>query len=349
MATILSTPATVTVRPPPAPGTSPLSMLAASMAPGTWAQLSTNNIVPALGQTGGASGFIFGYTDKAVWDAQTRRLYYLGSDHNPSPATPRFVQYDDTSNTWSVLPAPSWFPTVVGTAMHGYHHTAIDVAGRRLWHRPYNNFQLKQYNLDSGAWSNLPTLSTEYSAVATGMDFAPWLGTQGWLLHHQTESGTQGSIYRYDPAANNWSRIANKTLTTGDIHNVAECAAVIQRGVFGGGGQAAVSRVDSAGTVTPNVTTAPRSYGINDSIVTHDPVTGEFLFLWGPSNWRKYNALTNTWTVMTGTAQALASPNHTPSTPAHGIVACPCPTYGVILFVKMWNASDGTVWVYKHA
>src|SRR5258708_2672736 len=115
MTSIVSAPTTITVTSPNT-GTSVLARTAASMAPGTWAQLATNNIVPTLGQTGGASGFVFGYADKAVWDSTSRRIFYVGSDHfAPGPGGPRFVQYDDATNTWSMLIA-SWLPSLTSTA-----------------------------------------------------------------------------------------------------------------------------------------------------------------------------------------------------------------------------------------
>src|SRR2546422_7933696 len=61
-----------------------LGNLAASMQPGTWATLSTNNINPTLSNTGGASGIIFGYTEYIKWDPVGQRLYYLGGDHATS-------------------------------------------------------------------------------------------------------------------------------------------------------------------------------------------------------------------------------------------------------------------------
>ena len=110
-----------------------LGDLAASMQPGTWAQLTTVNINPTLTNTGGASGFIFGYTDKAVWDPTTRQLLFIGGDHN---GTARFVSYTDTTNSWQIQTQPSWIPS---TVMHGYHHTAINAGSGILYHRPYHD------------------------------------------------------------------------------------------------------------------------------------------------------------------------------------------------------------------
>src|SRR5712691_8816285 len=61
-----------------------LGNLVASMQPGTWAPLSTLNINQTLSNTGGVSGTIFGYAEYIKWDSVGHRLYYMGSDHNPS-------------------------------------------------------------------------------------------------------------------------------------------------------------------------------------------------------------------------------------------------------------------------
>ena len=60
--------------------TTALGNLAASMQPGTWAQLTTNNINPTLSDNG-VSGIIFGFTEYIKWDPVGHRLYYLGGDH----------------------------------------------------------------------------------------------------------------------------------------------------------------------------------------------------------------------------------------------------------------------------
>ena len=56
----------------------PLGDLAASLKPGEWGELSTNNIVPAITNTGGASGFTFGYTEDIKWDPTSKNFCTRG-------------------------------------------------------------------------------------------------------------------------------------------------------------------------------------------------------------------------------------------------------------------------------
>src|SRR2546425_1150953 len=83
---------------------SALGNLVASMQPGTWAQLTTNNINPTLTDPNGVSKVIFPYAEYLKWDHVGHRLYYLGGDHYGT-GTPvmRHVQYDETTNSWSIL------------------------------------------------------------------------------------------------------------------------------------------------------------------------------------------------------------------------------------------------------
>ncbi|PYV44929.1 MAG: hypothetical protein DMG06_04500 [Acidobacteria bacterium] len=104
-----------------------LSDAAAALQPGQWTTITTNNIDPTLTNTGGASGFIFGYTESIKWDPVTRQLFYVGMDHNQAnpSQTQRFVSYSDSNNTWQILPSTSWMHTGA-TPSHGYDHMALD-------------------------------------------------------------------------------------------------------------------------------------------------------------------------------------------------------------------------------
>lgn len=337
---------------------SALQTAAQAMTPGTWVQLTTNGMVAAFGGTGGASGFSIGYVDKMVWDHVTHRGYFIGSDHAPNPPVARFVRYDEATNTWSQLARPAWFPDLTNTPMHGYHHTAIDWIGRKLYHRPYNNNTTHAMDLDTMVWSDLPALTTGsgsnqigYQASGAAVDFFPWIGDKGWLIFHSVENGTAGTAVRYDPVTNTWATPTgwNETMTTGDPHNIVECSIVHRLCIAGGGnGSVNVHRITARETMTPNFCNAPKQYGVNTSITTHDPVSGNFLFLWGPNDWKELNPITCTWTTLGGTASALAAPNGDGANPVHGVMAMPMYDYGVILFAKCWSSTQCTTWLYKH-
>lgn len=338
---------------------SALETAARSMSAGQWLQFtSPTGMVSTFAGTGGASGFAIGFVDKFVWDHVTHKGYFIGSDHHPSPAVAVFAVYDEATNAWSKLTPPAWSPDLTNTPMHGYHHTAIDVIGRKLYHRPYNSNTSHVMDLDTQVWSDLPALTTGggsnqigYQASGAGVDFFPWIGDKGWLIFHSTENGTNGTAVRYDPVANNWATPTgwNETMTTGDPHNIVECSPVHRLCIAGGGnGSSNVHRITARETMTANFCNAPKAYGVNTSITTHDPVTGNFLFFWDSNDWYEMNPITCTWTQQGGTASPLASPLHTPATPVHGNMAAAIYDYGIIMFAKCWSSTQCTTWLYKH-
>src|SRR6185503_11043583 len=96
-------------------GATELGKLAASMAPGSWAELKTLKMVETLGSDG-VSGALFGYSEDGAWDPATRQFLYLGGDHN---GIAEFVSHSADTNTWKRLPRPSWIGTTKGThTMH---------------------------------------------------------------------------------------------------------------------------------------------------------------------------------------------------------------------------------------
>ena len=94
-----------------------LGTLAASMQPGTWAQLNTNNISELA--HGNVAGNIAPYAMTSVWDPGTGRIYFQGQDHSSTGGL-EFVRYDDATNSWSNAgPIPN-------APSHGYDHLTLD-------------------------------------------------------------------------------------------------------------------------------------------------------------------------------------------------------------------------------
>src|SRR5262245_6153169 len=87
-----------------------LSDVAMSMQPGTWVELTgMNGFKVGAGyilddQTGGDFRSILEFADKAVWDTVSKEVLYYGASHDWT--VQRFIQYDESSNTWSSLPLP---------------------------------------------------------------------------------------------------------------------------------------------------------------------------------------------------------------------------------------------------
>src|SRR6266850_2918811 len=176
-----------------------LGNLAASMQPGTWKELVTNNIAPTLGLTGGASGITFGFTENGAWDPVSGQFFYIGGDHSPTnPDTcPRFVSYTESTNTWQMLPKPAWFPCLQGSAMHGYDHTAIDPINRKLYHRPYNDMVVRRLDMASNTWADLPTIPSGVMANRNCCVGIAWFPERQSLIYASVEAFTNGSVIEY--------------------------------------------------------------------------------------------------------------------------------------------------------
>lgn len=350
--------------PPPPPSATALANLVSNMLVGQWATLTTINMASTLveplgGTTDPATGHILGYIDKGCWDSIAKRILFVTSDHfHGSGGQARFPQWDDATNTWSRLTPGSWFPIVSSSARHGYHHNSIDVAGRKLYHKLFSVREVYRLDLSqpiTSTWTRLTDPPTNYNASAIGTDFVPWVGSQGSLMTHQTDNGQNGSMYRWDVNSNAWTIPANQTIPdSGDIHCIFEAAPSIQYAVMGGGSNDAgsdgrnVSVLQPNGTLLISRTTAPQSYQIQGAIVTHCPVSGDFIFIWGVNNWWKYVAPTNTWTQMPGTCHIFDGGMQDGVSSPIACVAIPVDTYGVIVFAKMVNSTP-TFWVYRHA
>src|SRR5205085_2031034 len=132
---------------------SQLQALAASMQPGSWAPLGTNNINQTLVATG-ADGHSLGYTDDITYDPTSGKFFYIGSDHN---ALSIFASYDSLTNTWQQLPRPSWMPKPTDYnhgMMHAYNHSALDASHGYFYHRPWNTFEVHRYNIATQTWDS---------------------------------------------------------------------------------------------------------------------------------------------------------------------------------------------------
>src|SRR5437660_7812762 len=104
---------------PSAEGATPLETFAASMTPGTWGALTTNQIDPTLTDPTVVSGHVLDYASEGALDPVGRRAYFVGSGHNGSA---RLVQYDAESNSWSIPSAqPPW--ALPFKTSHGYDNS----------------------------------------------------------------------------------------------------------------------------------------------------------------------------------------------------------------------------------
>jgi len=321
---------------------SPLSDAAASLSPGEWAEVATTGISSALASPG-ASGNAVNFSDDIVWDPVTRQLLFVGGDHN---ACPVFATFSEEANDWQREPCPAWFGcdcgTVLnGTAMHGYDHSAINVATGEIFHRPpygYYRGDVYKYSIDTGEWSRMPELRTsEYDRGFYGIDYFPGVGL--FVYNH--------AVYLFDEETNAWTRATEELDADPRIHNWAEYNPVHNIMLFGNGVDGTdVFKMEASRTVT-KLGLAPVGLGIMDAVVTVDPVSGDYLIFAGRTDPRfyVYDVTTDTWRLNEVTVPMY---NGRSSNAVNSVLATPVSNYGVNLFVTCEGA-DCRLTIYKHA
>lgn len=329
--------------------TSALGTMASSMAAGTWAQLSPapSGLGNFIG--GSVSGIRTGFSTKMAFDPASRRIYYIGCDHAQAQI---FHQYDEASNAWTILtPTPFGAPT-----KHGYEHSTFDTLHGKLYHRPYGTNGIYRWD-GGGNWTFVDySASLNYPAAANGVAFFKELGANGSIIVYQDENGTNGKVIGIDPVTQKVTIYASGTTLSGsgDPHNFAQYSPTQQIVWFGGGnGSSKNWKINSAGAVSALVDT-PAALGQigpadNCALPVCNPATGSFLVIKNSTTWYDFNPSgSGSFTARGGTATPWASNVFDSSQPMFGTVACPIHDYGVIVFIKAYNASNpAQMWLYK--
>ncbi len=309
---------------------SALSDAAATLQPGQWKVLSTSNLNRAT-LDDGAGYHLFYYTEDMTWDPVSRQLLFVGGGHGTDA---EFLRYRESTNAWTrTKPSGSaWH----GSFSHAYDHNAIIPSLGKFYFRqpawdPSDRIEI--FDIASQTWTRSAAMPYRPGCCG-GMEYFPELN--GLVL----ANGDAGVLH-YDPAANRWSEISGASW--GDYHNFAEYSPVHKVMIFGGGessGGSAVYRLNAQRQVT-KLANAPGHLGTTHSIVTTDPVSGNFLVFFG-NQFYEFNPATNAWRKMATSAPWQSSGG------IWGAVATPISTYGVVAFVK-YEGDSSKVYLYRHA
>ena len=310
---------------------------AAALAPGTWVELPTQNIDAMLGW-GAHSGNVLPYAFTGVWDPNSRKLIFFGTDHNGGTAS--LVEYSDDSNTWAegIVPPVAW--------AHGYDHLAIDPSTGDLYHRRFGQaLALYSYAPGASSWIDVTPPTTSSFQVAIGIEFIPGMGL---AVYNSGQQG--GELLIYDPATEIFINTVSGFGGDATYHSYIEYSPVHQVAVFGGGNANGpqVWRLNADETVT-QLDDAPLGIGMKQASLTHDPGTGDFL-VWGEGAFYQFNpAGSGTWAPLSGAAippAAMVDPA-APDGP-DDLISAAISTYNVNAYVSC-VASDCRVFLYKHS
>jgi len=324
---------------------SALETLAASMAPGTWAELATTGLNSGVLDSMSSPGHhILEYSDDGVWDPVAKRFLFMGGAHG-DPWRAKFIRYTDSTNTWEeILPRETW------SDAHGYDHNAVDPATGDFYHRAYGSGQVHKYSAATSTWSALPPIDPNLAYVQNccgALEYFPEMGGLVFAI------GGYGEAVFFNATTGQWRKLNGANLPMGAYHNFAEYNPVHKVVIFGGGNEdpnipgdqsVALYKLDQTGTIT-RMADAPLGLGVMQTISTLDPVSGDHLFFGNGDTFYSYDVTADRWTLRGG-AIPIFSPSFNPQ--VFGIVAAPVSTYGVTMFVK-WYWNQSKAYLYKHA
>lgn len=333
-----------------------MQSLASSMAAGSFAELTTNNI-NVFDDTGTDGNILSGWSSDAAWDPTGRRLYYIGNDHKDGGNPQKFVVYDDATNTWTLKTTPPWS---TNTTDHGYFHHAIDVPNRIVYRRygSGGNF-FQRYSITSDTWLT-PTSAHGDPGGSPCCSAIDWFPERNRLVHF-VASNFPSQLYEWNPGTDTWA-LTGSGLHLADNTGGWGAYTPMNGGNFLFGSDsgnytppAFMYGMNSSGTIT--VKSAPPFAFVGVCTLCSfwpsfvpDPVTGEMIVLepdtpgdnGGRGRLFSYNVTTDTWAQLT--------PTNKPNWDNNSMMSAAITNYGVIMFVACFDGipDNCKVWLYKH-
>jgi hypothetical protein len=209
---------TLTLSTAAAQETTELGKLAAAMKPGTWAELKTQGYDADLLKV--QSHHILEYTDTAVWDPRSQQVLFVGQGHYSAL---KFITYSAKSNTWKLMPTPSWWKgdpqTGKGPIGHAYNNNAIDAARGILYHHQSATPAVHQYDIAKETWSSLPELKDARTGHGTAIVYFPEM--KGLVRVYSGTGQIQSGAESGDPGRGQQQQDAASTRCEGGDHAVA--------------------------------------------------------------------------------------------------------------------------------
>jgi hypothetical protein len=352
-------PPTPTPSAPPPLENTVLGDLAASMAPGTWAQLTVSNQDAILG-VGSVSGTMIHFSNSMPWNPFSKVIEIVGMDHDWGMQ--RHVRYDVRTNQFVLVAADDGLGT---QTQHGYDHNTVNPYTGDLYHRMFSGFTgtISSFKkvLGGASFVALPGVSaTEQVAIGATWWSGPFVGggSQGSFMIFNSGNAlgnaNDGQILAYNPLTNAWffnkEAMAPNYGSGSTYHSVMEYSAQKNVAVYGGGNAAPdrLWRLDSDGSFVamPNVPPG-KGVGIQQGLLVNEPVSGNFLLLSAGELW-ELDPTSGTWTQQTGSRappDAVGVPG--PENP-QAVIAASISDYGVVAFITQPGQTGATFFLYKH-
>lgn len=309
---------------------SALTTLIDSMAPNTFAQLTTTNIREAVyneyfdesysALESDSARILTNWTNKYAYIQSKRRIVGIGtSEGYTGSAEGRFrskcVSFNLATNAFT----QAWNPT---DRMEGHAYDAncsIPMNGK-LYRKSFASPIVAQYDVDTELWTDAFSITGFGSLLQVyAHDVFPELGAQGSVM--LLEQG--GRLFRYDVATNVVSLVG----TYGDIGTNQICIYVNGSVIFGAGNGGSVVgtlyKINSAGVVTALTASLPVQISVSGTInnkLLPDPMGRDIAFLFSNTDnmIRSLNTVTGAFTDIGAYDSNLADSSLVAGIPIHG-------------------------------
>jgi hypothetical protein len=361
-----------------------LGNLAASMTPGQWSRLNTNNI-GIISQW--FSGFNTPIPSPAYdsscffWNPKKQKAYLVTASHNGGGApylnSPLF-QYDDATNSWSRLADPAMNYPGTGDygqgAAHCYDGVTMDETNEVLYWRPggYGNSRIFRYCVNNtpawcngrqGIWSELPDATSTGGCYGVAIGIAYHATMDGGTLLCWDADGRGIVSYRENPNGGNgaWTPpLPGSNLVSEGGGTCLEYSAKKRVTVIGcQSSDRRFWKIDDNKQIT-QLQDSPTAFSMwsstaNVSLVT-EPNTGNFIAIGGEAGNGMYELNPDCpsgvcWRTLDAD---LTDPDEICDYKGFYLAACSTqfygvsiPTYGVLAYWKFIDANTGEFWVYK--
>lgn len=339
--------------------------------------------------TNAASGSATHYGNKCAWNPRTKKIQIVGSDHYYDlNGIQRLAEYSDATNAWTRAQNDTGLTAILAGVRHAGDGAVANPVTGDLYHlvfkadseAPASNMLVRIWS--GGTWTNKQVPVLLFADRPIGACWWPaagafsGAGAQGcYVIYNSGDTAgggasTDGGIYAYDPLTDNWflrvqSMMPNYGQTGGGTtyNTVIDYSAVFNCAIYGGGAGGKTGsqgrqmrRLNANGTSTamPDFPGAG-TVGIDSGNLCCDPVTGKFLVVSSGELWDLDPSGAGTWAQLTGASSppggfgGVLDPagDHAGST--NGILSCPIPDYGVVVYVIQAGAAGGSMYLYKRA
>lgn len=306
-------------------GKTALSRLAASMKPGTWAELKHEMPKGIWSAPQPSKGLHIGtWSDDGHWDSRTGQFVYFGVRQ-----TRKLIAYSEEKNAWRNIPFEGKKDAPVLKQKFGHQYSCNSLDPERSLYYTYSH----RYDIRKDTWSKLPpckigsnSMCWEYFSAMDGL----------FSIARKPKAGTFRWYSVKDKAWKSLGRIP-----VHGYHSLARHNPFRKEVLFAGGnGSSAVAVLSKDGKIKrmKDFPLALAKFTVRSSTITVDPLSGRYLFMVPGKKFVEFDSEKNEYRLIDD-----FSKTKWPFYRYDGTVSAFIPEYGV----TFW-ADRKKVHLYKH-